>query len=79
MMQFEVKHDIQRDIKIVGQDLVEYTVKKMLSQLKFLRQPASADFLSSLKLFLQKILNFMLYKLITTSWENSKICWSWLP
>ncbi len=43
-----------------------YTVKKIKSwdNLKFLRQPASADFLSSLNLFL--------YKLKTTSLNKNK-------
>ncbi len=61
-----------------------YTVKKRkekLSKLKSLRQPASAGFSVFSTYFLGDfwVLNFLLYKLKTTSWENSKVCWSWLP
>ncbi len=35
--------------------------------------------MSFLNLFVWLFLNFLWYKLKTRSWENSKICWSWLP
>ncbi len=55
--------------------------KIKLRKLKCLRQPASAEFLVFSTSFCRfgVFLNLLLYKLKTTSWENSKICWSWLP